>query len=245
MELKLSDVFEFEQFVLTYAAGMRARNGGGTVNELVIRDEVGNVAREYRATGSTAAQVIAEAQAELERFNTTTPNAGERNDEGQTPVEPGVEAPKPRKRRTKAEMEAARAAEQAGEPLVTAEEREALTEQDAEPENQQNSEPVTTETHPLPTTEQPAKTEAEHVANIVELAGYTDQVREDIRGNAVMFEPDRMAQMNEGREAIKAKGIAAYNAIAKALDLSVNIALHNDDQVRLHRAGIAHLMASK
>lgn len=75
-------------------------------------------------------------------------------------------------------------------------------------------------------------------------AEYTPELIETLEGQAELFDANRTAHLNEGREAIAKHGFIKYMATFKGLGLDSAIATYNDDQVKLHRAAIAHLMAA-
>lgn len=138
-----------------------------------------------------------------------------------------------RKRRTKAEIAADEAAEVARREagarmegqLNDADDSEAATEgvddevKDPEPEASEPAEP------PKPT------------------GSYPTELLETLKAQAELFEADRTAHLKEGREAIAKHGFADYMATFKGLGLDSAIATYSDDEVKLHRAAIAHLMA--
>jgi len=79
----------------------------------------------------------------------------------------------------------------------------------------------------------------------VEPAGdYPAELVESLKAQAELFEADRTAHLKEGREAISKHGYGKYLATIKGLGLESAIQTYSDEQVKLHRAAIAHLMAS-
>jgi hypothetical protein len=129
-----------------------------------------------------------------------------------------------RKRRTKAEIEAARSVEgKAFAPQdATGEHLDALAE--IPPAN------------PLDN----LKSEAQAAA---EVAG---EARDTILAQAALFDgTDKLAQLNEARAFIEAHGFPAYNETMKLADVPPNIAGHTPEQVSRHRAAMAWLYAPK
>jgi len=153
-------------------------------------------------------------------------------------ADPDAEAPKTkRKCRTKAEIAADEVAEAARQDtdgtVLEAPEPEAgelpvgfvpqLEASDVKVVESEASNPV-----------EPAATAGDYPAELVE----------SLKAQAELFEADRTAHLKEGREAISKHGYGKYLATIKGLGLESAIQTYSDEQVKLHRAAIAHLMAS-
>lgn len=153
-----------------------------------------------------------------------------------------AEPPK-RKRRTKAEIAAdhIRAADgfRAAPEGRTMEVAEAIAEQ-VEDDGVAEVAAIATQ---VATTAASLATEAEAKVQAAR-AVYTLELVETLRGHAELFDNDRKAHLVEARDAISKKGFIAYNATMQGLGLGPSVATYSDDEVKLHRAAIAHLLAS-
>lgn len=123
-----------------------------------------------------------------------------------------IEAPTKRKRRTKAEIEADKAAQTA----------------------------ATVET--LPNVEAPKADPLAILQSEAPAPVYNGDAHQAITETAGLFDGnDKLAHLNEGREFISKHGFALYNESQRLADVPPNIAAHTPEQVSRHRAAMAWL----
>ena len=122
--------------------------------------------------------------------------------------------PAKRKRRTKAEIEAEKAAQSAAAIVVATE---------------TGDEPSVPQTSPLDNLKaEPA------------VASNGGQARAEIAEMAALFDgADRLAHINEGRDFIAKHGFPTYHETMQLADVPANIAGHTPEQVSRHRAAMA------
>jgi len=269
MELTFTDPNEFEDFAYVYLLGQQVHRKGHRLELKAPATVVGELAVELKPGESfdrlqreVLACVMADTGLTEEQLTEPQPGAWELDhvslqevgDNADTVVHEHIDLPpaeesepdKPkRKRRTKAEIEAAALAEQRTlDPSQEPEPGEAPVFDIPEvlehvPAEGQEKLPDT----PLdkPNVHASADAVEKHAAAQAE---YTPELLETLKGQAELFDANRTAHLNEGREAIAKHGFIKYMATFKGLGLDSAIATYNDEQVKLHRAAIAHLMAS-
>jgi hypothetical protein len=150
-------------------------------------------------------------------------NVDEPHVEAEQPDSP-TEQPEPtkRKRRTKAEIEADKAAQELSATVVAAEAPAAVVAAQASPLD--NLQPETAVHH----------------------TGHNDQARAEITEMAGLFDgTDKLAHLNEGRQFIEKHGFPIYNETLQLADVPANIASHTPEQVSRHRAAMAWKAAQK
>lgn len=253
MDLHFHNSAEFEDFAYLYMLGQQAHSKGHRLELKAPATVIGELVVHARVDETSLTDIVGEAMDDaapeaadddgVVHEHIDLPPADEREPQGG----PAPEAEKPkRKRRTKAEIAADEAAAAAAANAVDEPEPEAPVEEPQPDEGAQPdavapaSEPVAAAQDTPAVTASPESLKAHTDAQ----AAYTPELIEQLKAAADLFDADRKAHLDEGRKAIEKKGFIAYMATFKGLGLSSAIATYNDDEVKLHRAAIAHLLDS-
>lgn len=258
MELTFHSQDEFEHFTRVYMAGVTALKGlpatisVGYVGELRVAASPSEPLPEIDPVPQPDAETpngdgIVHEHIDLPPADEESPEPTE------TQAEPGAEKSK-RKRRTKAEIAADNAADVARiakDEMPVAEFMQTFVPPMVEPVAEALNAGFPSSEVIVTNSERTVIDKPKHQASIESLekhaavqAEYTPELIETLKGQAELFDANRTDHLKEGREAIAKHGYIKYMATFKGLGLDSGIAAYNDDQVKLHRAAIAHLMAS-
>lgn len=259
MKLEFDDIQQLKDFAYTFALGIvQEANEGQQIRARgwVVSDD------ELCATADVLDEAMSAMASRVQSASEPAPEADEPADDGvvhehidlppateQAPTEPQPEAEKPkRKRRTKAEIAADEAMAREEAPTIEAmfgDEQDAADIAELIADHPGLApDPVEAE----PTQDAPQASAESLQKHADAQTAYTPELLEQLKAASELYDASsptfRKEHLEEGRKAIDKKGFIAYMATFKGLGLDSAIAMYSDEQVKLHRAAIAHLLAS-